>query len=285
MKKVLIIVLTVMLLLSGCVSQKTVKTGDNVSVDYIGSLQDGTVFDTSKESVAKSHNLYSPERVYSPYNFSVGSHGIIKGLSEGVIGMKVGETKSLTIPPEKAYGPVIPSKIYVYPRIQVAPSIFPRIIEFPITEFERTFGAEHKIGDIVNLPNTPINATIQNLTKNVSLSLNFKIGDKVPVGYPWNVTIIAIDNKNVTVAHNVKKNDTAQFQMDQFQMTPWNTTVIEITSMNITLRHNAIPDTEIQSMFGPPIKVHFNETSIIMDENNKLAGKTLIFNVTMRSIS
>jgi len=36
-------------------------------------------------------------------------------------------------------------------------------------------------------------------------------------------------------------------------------------------------------MFGP-LKVHFNETSIIMDENNKLAGKTLIFNVTLRSI-
>jgi len=285
MNKLLIIVLTAILLLSGCVSQKTVKTGDNVSVDYVGSLPDGSVFDTSIESVAKSHNLFFSERVYSPLNFSVGSHGIIQGLSEGVIGMKIGETKTLTIPPEKAYGPVIPSKIYVYPRIQVAPSIFPRIIEFPITEFERTFGAEHKIGDIVNLPNTPINATIQNITKNVSLSLNFKIGDKVPVGYPWNVTIIAIDNKNVTVAHNVKKNETAQFQMDQFQKTPWNTTVIEITSMNITLRHNAIPDTEIQSMFGPPIKVHFNETSIIMDENNKLAGKTLIFNVTLRSIS
>ena len=99
------------------------------------------------------------------------------------------------------------------------------------------------------------------------------------------MTVIAIDNKNVTFAHDVKKNETAQFQMDQFQKTPWNTTVIEITSMNITLRHNAIPDTEIQSMFGPPIKVHFNETSIIMDENNKLAGKTLIFNVTLRSIS
>src|SRR4030066_217868 len=107
MKKVLIIVLTVMLLLSGCVSQKTVKTGDNVSVDYIGSLADGRVFDTSIESVAKAHNLNSPERVYSPLNFSVGSQGIIKGLSEGVIGMKIGETRTLTIPPEMAYGPVI----------------------------------------------------------------------------------------------------------------------------------------------------------------------------------
>jgi len=112
--------------------------------------------------------------------------------------MKVGETKTLTIHLKKLT-PVIPSKVYVYPRIQVAPSIFPRIIEFPISEFERTFGAEHKIGDIVNLPNTPINATILNITKNVSLSLNFKIGDKVPVGYPWNVTVKAIDNMNVTV--------------------------------------------------------------------------------------
>src|SRR3989337_2186917 len=92
-------------------------------------------------------------------------------------------------------------------------------------------------------------------------------------------------SKDMTVQYSVKKNDTIQLQMDQFQKAPWNTTVIGITSMNITLRHNAIPDTEIQSMFGPLVKVHFNETSIIMDENNKLAGKTLIFNVTLRSIN
>ena len=286
MKKFLIIALTAMLLLSGCVGQRIVKTGDNVSIDYIGSLPDGTVFDTSVESVAKAHDLYSPERDYTPLNFTVGKPGIIQGFSDGVIGMKVGDAKILTISPEKGYGAVDPSKINAFPRIQDVPAMFPRVIELPIASFEETFGPGHKAGEILTLPNTAINMTIQNITTNVSLSYNFKVGDKIPSsGLPWNTTVVKIDSKNITVQYSVKKNDTIQLQMDQFQKAPWNTTVIAITSMNITLRHNAIPDTEIQSMFGPPVRVHFNETSIIMDANNKLAGKTLIFNVTLKSIN
>jgi FKBP-type peptidyl-prolyl cis-trans isomerase 2 len=57
-----------------------------------------------------------------------------------------------------------------------------------------------------------------------------------------------------------------------------------VNSTNITLKHNAIPDTEIPSMFGS-MRVHFNETSVILDSNPELAGKTLIFNVTLRSIN
>jgi FKBP-type peptidyl-prolyl cis-trans isomerase 2 len=287
MKKFLIIALTAMLLLSGCVSQKTaVKTGDNVSIDYIGTFPDGTVFDTSILSVAKAHNLYSPDRPYTPLNFTVGKGQVIKGFDEGIIGMKVGETKILTISPEKGYGNVDPAKINAFPRIQEIPTIFPRVIEVPVASFEGTFGPGHKVGENLTLPNTAINVTIQNISTNVSLSYNFKVGDKIPSsGLPWNTTVVKIDNKNITVQYSVKKNDTIQLKIDQFQKAPWNTTVIGITSMNITLRHNAIPDTEIQSMFGPPIRVHFNETSIIMDANDKLAGKTLIFNITLKSIN
>ena len=291
MKKFFILMLAALILLSGCVGQRTVKPGDNVSVDYIGTLVDGKVFDTSIESVAKANDLFTRDREYTPLNFSVGKPGVIKGLSEGVVGMKVGETKTLTISPENGYGPVSPMKISVIPTIQEIPTKMSRVIEVPIEEFEGTLGSGHKIGDIITLPNTDINMTIINITNNVSLSYNFKVGDKIPYGLPWNVTVGSIDTKNITINHNVKKNETFQFQIDQFQKTPWNTTVVNITSMNniasmnITLRHNPIPDTVIQSMFGPPTKVHFNETSIIMDSNHELTGKTLIFNVTLRSIN
>lgn len=285
MKKSFILMLAALVLLSGCVGQRTVKPGDNVSVDYIGTLVDGKVFDTSIESIAREYDLFTPDREYTPLNFSVGKQEVIKGFSEGVVGMKVGETKTLRISPENGYGPISPLKISVYPTIQEIPTKMPRIIEVPIEEFEGTLGSGHKIGDIITLPNTDINMTVMNITNNVSLSYNFKVGDKIPSGFPWNVTVGSIDAKNITITHNVKKNETFQFQIDQFQKTPWNTTVVNISSMNITLRHNAIPDTVIQSMFGPPMKVHFNETSIIMDLNHELAGKTLIFNVTLRSIN
>lgn len=279
MRKILILLFAALILFSGCVSQKTVEIGDNVSVDYTGSLENGSVFDTSIESVARAHNLFTAEREYKPFRFTVGKKEAIPGFDEGVIGMKIGESKTLTIPPEKAYGPVNPERINVYPMIDVLPTSFPRIIEIPSDQFEMTFGAGHKKGDIVTIPGTSVNMTVQNISTEVKLSYNFKVGDEIPSsGAPWNQTVIKIDETNITVKYSLKKNDTIQLEN-----VPWNTTVVNVTAANITLRHNAIPDTEIQTMLGP-IKVSFNETSIIMDQNHPLAGKTLLFNVTLRSI-
>ncbi|GFO97760.1 peptidyl-prolyl cis-trans isomerase [groundwater metagenome] len=277
MKKILILFLAALILFSGCIGEKTVKKGDTISVNYTGSLHDGKVFDTNIESVAKQHDIIKPE--YVPLKFTVGEPGMIEGFDEGVVGMKVGDKKILTIPPEKAYGPARPELINSYPVIQSIPTVFPRVIEVPINEFESYFGKEHKIGDIITT-NSNINMTILNITSNVSLSYNFKIGEQIPSpGAPWNETVLKVDDKNITIAYSVKKGE-----IIQFENVPWTTTVVDVNSRNITLKHNAIPDTEIPTMFGTLVKVHFNETSIIMDQNHELAGKTLIFNVTLVSI-
>src|SRR5574341_1651987 len=176
MKRFLILLIAVLILFSGCVASKTVKNGDTVAVDYTGSLEDGTVFDTSIESVARENNLLAPGREYKPLNFTVGKGMVIKGFDEGVIGMKVGDSKTLTIPPEKAYGPINPAMIQAYPVTEVIPASFPRVIEVPIEQFEATFGQNHTVGDIVTIPGTDNNMTIKNITRNVSLSYNFKIG-------------------------------------------------------------------------------------------------------------
>ena len=71
--------------------QRVVKSGDTIEVQYTGKLQDGTVFDSS---IPRGQ----------PFSFIVGAGQVIKGWDEGFIGMKVGEKKTLTIAPEKAYG-------------------------------------------------------------------------------------------------------------------------------------------------------------------------------------
>jgi peptidylprolyl isomerase len=76
---------------------KKVKVGDHVFVDYTGRLLDGTIFDSS---IGRS-----------PLEFDVGAGQMIKGFDSGVIGMKVGEKKIVTIPPEQAYGLVDESRI------------------------------------------------------------------------------------------------------------------------------------------------------------------------------
>ncbi|MDW7726511.1 MAG: FKBP-type peptidyl-prolyl cis-trans isomerase [Candidatus Methanoperedens sp.] len=280
MKKLIIILLASVILFSGCVGQDAVKPGDTVNVDYTGSLEDGTVFDTSIESVAVENNILIPGRQYKPLPFTVGNGEVVQGFDEGVIGMKPGDSRKLTIPPEMGYGSYNPGLIETYPRIEVVPAIIPRITKIPLEQFQTSFGENSKVGDIVTVPGMNINLTVLEIsTDDVSLSYNFEVGDTIPSeGAPWNQTVIAIDETNITLDYGVKKNDTIQFPG-----TEWNTTVIDVTPENITIKHNAIPDTEIQTMFGP-IRVSFNETSIIIDQNHKLAGKTLLFDVTLKSI-
>ena len=64
-----------------------VKNGQTVTVGYVGTLSDGTVFDRS-----------------GFFKFVVGGGGVIKGWDEGVAGMNVGGRRKLVIPPQLAYG-------------------------------------------------------------------------------------------------------------------------------------------------------------------------------------
>ncbi|MCZ7381862.1 MAG: FKBP-type peptidyl-prolyl cis-trans isomerase [Candidatus Methanoperedens sp.] len=287
MKKFVILLLAALILLSGCVGQKAaVKIGDNISVNYIGRLPDGKVFDTNIETVAKENNLFNAQRTYTPFQFVVGHKQVIKGFDEGVIGMKVGDSITLTIPPEKAY-PLKPDLIRVVPIVQDFPAndTLPKMFNISIGEFNQYFGTNHTIGNTVKIPDTNINITIKNITSEVSLAYDLKVGDNVwEARAPWNETVIKIDDKNITLRPNVTTN-----MIIKIPSAFWNTTVIGINSTRITLRHNPIPPTSVAvpDMYGQeiPMKISFNETSIIMDQNREFAGKTLVFNVTLVSIN
>jgi FKBP-type peptidyl-prolyl cis-trans isomerase 2 len=287
MRKVLILILAAVILFSGCV-EKTVKKGDNISVNYIGSFENGKVFDTSIESVAKANDLFTPGATYEPFNFSVGKtpSEAIEGFDEGVIGMKVGETKHLKVSPEKAY-PINPNKIQVKPIIENIPTItvIPRNLEVPVSQFEQVFGPNHSVGDNVQIPDSNINITITNISSEITLKYNLSAGFKIwNENAPWNETVIKVDDKNFSIKPDVKVND-----IIQIPNSPYNTTVIDMNDTNITLRHNPIPETTttVPDMFGQmvPAKIRFNETSIIIDQNSEVAGKTLLFNVTLVSIN
>ncbi|MDR0860058.1 MAG: peptidylprolyl isomerase [Candidatus Peribacteria bacterium] len=94
----------------------TIKTDDAIVVDYIGRLADGTVFDTSVESVAKACGVYNTNRNYNEgLAFTVGTQGIIQGFNSGALGMKLNQTKTVTVPAKEAYGEKNPEYVQTYP--------------------------------------------------------------------------------------------------------------------------------------------------------------------------
>ena len=85
------------------------KNGDTVAIHYRGSLDDGSVFDSSEGR--------------DPLQFEVGSGQIIPGLDAEIPGMKVGDTKTVVVEPDQAYGPVVPDAKQTVPRTDIPDSI------------------------------------------------------------------------------------------------------------------------------------------------------------------
>lgn len=86
-----------------------VKSGDTVRIHYTGTLEDGSTFDSSAGR--------------DPLEFVVGSGQIIPGLDKALPGMAVGESKTVNIAPEEAYGPVNPDARQAVPRADIPADI------------------------------------------------------------------------------------------------------------------------------------------------------------------
>ncbi|MBO6507497.1 MAG: peptidylprolyl isomerase [Roseibium sp.] len=85
------------------------KNGDKVSLHYKGTLDDGSVFDSSEGR--------------DPLEFTVGAGQVIVGLDREIPGMKVGDEKTIRIEAADAYGPHNPNAKQVVPRAQIPDSI------------------------------------------------------------------------------------------------------------------------------------------------------------------
>jgi len=85
------------------------KTGDTVKINYVGTLNDGQMFDSSEGR--------------DPLEFVVGSGQIIKGLDSAIPGMTVGDKKTVNVPCDQAYGHANPEARQAVPREQIPAEI------------------------------------------------------------------------------------------------------------------------------------------------------------------
>ncbi len=112
--------------------------GDTVKVHYTGRLQDGSVFDTSVGS--------------DPLEFTVGDGKIISGFEEAVIGMQVGESKTITIPADQAYGQRSDDMIFEIGRDELPASIDPEVG----MQLQQTQGGSVSVVTIIEITETTV---------------------------------------------------------------------------------------------------------------------------------
>ena len=99
-----------------------VENDSKVKVHYTGTLEDGTVFDSSRER--------------EPLEFTVGGGEMIKGFDAAVVGMAVGESKKFTIAAEDAYGERRDEMVFQVERSQLPEGMEPEVGQHLQTEAE-----------------------------------------------------------------------------------------------------------------------------------------------------
>ncbi len=249
-------------------SSDVVEVGQTIKVNYIGKLLDGRVFDTSLLSVANDDAAY-PKTLsftkrsnssYAPLSFEVGSGKMISGFDEAVVGMKVGESKTVTLSPDKAYGDMDPAKLFTFQLVETVP-----LLEtMTASEFKTEYGVNPVKGLLVYDPFYGWEATVDGFdaqadrvtVKNVpTLDALYHIYGADSVG--WDIKVTGMDsNANlITIEHQLDEADS-----------------------------DMIKGLDGASTFFV-IDVDEDSGTAVRNYNTELLGKTLVFTITIVSIA
>lgn len=210
------------------INTNPVEEGDIVQIIYTGKLEDGTVFDSGN------------------FTFKTGSGEVISGVDQAVIGMRMGERKTVTLSPEQAYGYYNPENILSIPLVQ---------------ELERTENITVEVFKLAFEEDPVINDLYQ------------------PEGMQWPVRVI--DMQNETVVYRHEPVDGMVVEMKDNIGEVYGTSEISVKGEKITLTTHPIIGSVVTTIMGEGIITEANETHMMMDFNHKLAGETLIFDITL----
>jgi len=240
--------------------------GDAVRVDYVGTfLEDGLVFDTSLVSVAQDNASHAKAFSFAwhgdwaPLSFTVGAGTVVKGFDNGVEGLAVGDTKTIVVPPALGYGISDPSKIFVKPLFESVPVR----LTMNATDFRTTYSTPAISGTSVADPfwgwpaGVSVAGTVVTVTNSPVPGLKYR-----PYG-AWDAQIDSIDDGadggvgRIVVHHLLDSNSADRVgKKDSSGKVQFVVTAVDVAAGTYTLN------------FNEPVK-----------------GRTLIFQVTMVSIS
>jgi FKBP-type peptidyl-prolyl cis-trans isomerase 2 len=224
------------------------EADDIVTVEYTGSYENGTVFDSSVKEVAEANGIYNPLRTYEPITFTLGYGGIIKGFEEAVEGMRIGQEKDISLPPEKAYG---------YPKPGLIQSI-ERLQKSPLTQ------------------NVSRDKFVQDIGKEPYAGMRFSLENRTEFELTWPMDVLAVTNDTVTFRYSPEGNTTID--------TVFGKADVYGTDTDIVIRINPTAGQRIVTLSGPARVTDVNGENVTLDFNPELAGKTLKFKLKLMGV-
>jgi FKBP-type peptidyl-prolyl cis-trans isomerase 2 len=221
------------------------ENGDLVTVEYTGSFENGTIFDTTDKTIAEESNIYSSLRTYEPIKFTLGSGGLIQGFEDAIEGMAVGAQKSVVLPPEKAYGYPQPKLIQNVERRQRSPAVQ----NVTIDKFISDIGTEPVVG------------------------LEFKVPNNTGYQVTWPMKVLSVSNDTVTFRFMPGDKTTMK--------TVFGNALVYGVKDEIVIEINATVGQKILTRVGPAKVVDVNAENVSLDFNHELAGKNLKFKIKL----
>jgi FKBP-type peptidyl-prolyl cis-trans isomerase 2 len=194
-------VLIAVVLISGCTGdtgiqacspENTVAAGDHVRVQYVGTLEDGTLFDEGE------------------INFTSMAGEMIEGFDEAVAGMCLGEEKNVTIPPEKAY-PYYPEMVETMPLVVE----LDKMLTVSVESFNESLGSYPEVGKTYFDPNVhimPLKVT-EIADGNVTMEKIAELNSSIRGVEPWPLDVINVTEDKIFLRRNVTDGETIQTYM------------------------------------------------------------------------
>jgi len=242
------------------------QSGDQVQVDYVGTFaENGLVFDTSLRSIAQDNASYpkafmfASRGEYSPLPVTIGSGGVVPGFDIGIQGLAIGDSKTIVVPPALGYGAADPAKNFVKPLFESVPVR----LTMDTSSFVATYQAAAVSGTNVTDPFWGWTATVSVAGTIVTVTNSPIPGQLVRPYGGWDAQVVSIDDaanagQGAILVHHLL----TPAMVDRVgQKNAGGTVVFVVTAL----------DTDAGTY--------------TLNYNTPTKGRTLVFQVTMLSIS
>jgi FKBP-type peptidyl-prolyl cis-trans isomerase 2 len=259
----------------------SVVNGNFVLIDYTGYLGDGSIFDTSIRKEALKVGIFSPSASYKPLQFQVGSKRVLSGLENAVIGMTVGEQKEVELQPKDAYGDPDPSKRTILPRIREIDRVLVlnRITPSPLSQYREAFNKEPTLNELVSNKELPGQFKIIEI-RNQTIFLEHLLEKGQRIVMPqtgWESVVEEVTDSHILIKQDPQDGQKIQTSIGEAKLI--------VTDNKIIIKSNPKIGEVVETPTGTGKISGVDETSVIVDSNHPLAGKTLRFKIILLNIS